>query len=153
LRRFPFVLSVPFLLAIAACGQNPPEAPSSTQPAATAPAEAATAPAGTPAAPASDAAPLFGSWGFDAPACSSPILISATSFEGAENTCEIGGFTDNGDGSFTASLDCSSQGQTANERVAMTPIFGPQGEGIRLSYLDRGGDPVTVFRCRTPQSE
>jgi hypothetical protein len=122
-------------------------------PAATAPAEAATAPAGTPAAPASDAAPLFGSWGFDAPACSSPILISATSFEGAENTCEIGGFTDNGDGSFTASLDCSSQGQTANERVAMTPIFGPQGEGIRLSYLDRGGDPVTVFRCRTPQSE
>src|SRR5688500_11691746 len=87
LRLFPLVLSLPFLLAIAACGQNPPEAPSSTQPAATAPAEpAATAPSDTAAAP------LFGSWGFDAPACSAPIQISATSFEGAENTCEIGDF-------------------------------------------------------------
>jgi hypothetical protein len=94
-------------------------------------------------------AALFGTWGYDAPACSSPIAIAETSFEGAENVCRISEFADNGDGSFTASLDCTSQGQTASERVAMTPLFGPLGEGVRLEYLDRGVDPVTVFRCRT----
>ena len=35
----------------------------------------------------------------------------------------------------------------------MEPLFGPQGEGIRLSYLDRGGDPVTVFSCPTPRTQ
>jgi hypothetical protein len=146
LRRFSFVLSLPVILSLAACGGNAPETAASTPPAAETPAT----PAATTAEP--DAAPLFGSWGYDAPACTSPIVISASAFEGAENSCEISGFEQNGDGSFTASLSCSSQGQTANERIAMTPIFGPQGEGVRLAYLDRGGDPVTVFRCRAARA-
>jgi hypothetical protein len=147
LRQFSFVLSLPVIISLAACGGNAPETVASAPPAT----EAAATPAVTTAEP--DVAPLFGSWGYDAPACTSPIVISASAFEGAENSCEISGFEQNGDGSFTASLSCSSQGQAANERVAMTPIFGPQGEGVRLAYLDRGGDPVTVFRCRAARAD
>jgi hypothetical protein len=111
-----------------------PLAPAAT----TRPAEAAENP---------DFAALFGTWGYDAPACSSPIAIAETSFQGAENACDISDFVDNGDGSFTATMACTSQGETASERIAMTPLFGPQGEGVRLDYLDRQGAPVTVFRC------
>jgi hypothetical protein len=150
--RFLFA-AVPMLVVLAACGGNAPQAPASNQQAATetVASQAPTAPAAQPAATAAapDLNPLFGTWGFDAPVCSSPIKIAETSFEGAENSCAISGFTDNGDGSFTASLSCSSQGQAADERIAMTPLFGPQGEGVRLDYLDREGEPVTVFRCKT----
>jgi hypothetical protein len=145
------VIAVPAVLSLAGCGQNEsqPQAPASELPAAAAPAAPAAA------APASaDTAPLFGRWASDPANCANlAIAISADSFEGAENSCKIASLSDNGDGSFTASLDCASQGQTSSERVAMTPIFGPAGEGVRLSYLDRGGDPVTVFRCPVPRSE
>jgi hypothetical protein len=149
-----FFAALPLVVVLTACGGgNVPQAPAGNQQAATEPvaSQAPTAPAAQPAATAAspDLSPLFGTWGFDAPACSSPIKIAETSFEGAENSCEISGFVDNGDGSFTATLACSSQGQTADERIAMTPLFGPQGEGVRLDYLDRQGEPVTVFRCKT----
>jgi hypothetical protein len=142
------VIAVPAALSLAACGQNEsqPQVPATEQPAAAAPAAAAPVSA--------DTAPLFGRWASDPANCANlAITISADSFEGAENSCKIASLSDNGDGSFTASLDCASQGQTNSERVAMTPIFGPAGEGVRLSYLDRGGDPVTVFRCPVPRSE
>ena len=142
----PILLALVLPLALAACDNSP-------KPAATTPAEqpAAGAPAApAPAAPAGDAAlaPVIGTWGFDAPACTAPITIAANAFEGAENSCEISGWTDNGDGTMTAAMTCNSQGQTASESIKMTPLFGPAGEGIRLAYVDRGGDPVTVFRCK-----
>jgi hypothetical protein len=147
LRRYLVVLALPLVLA--ACDNNQPA------PAATTPADkpAAQAPA-TPAAPAAAGAtaPLFGSWATDPANCGTPIVISATSFAGAENSCEISGFTDNKDGTYTAAMSCNSQGQTANERIQMEPIFGPAGEGVRMTYLDRGGDPVVVFRCPAPRA-
>ena len=140
MRKLVLVLSIPLLLA--ACDQNPApptsEAPSADVARVETPAPAATDPA----------APLFGRWAADLSNCGAPIVISASRFEGAENICDITELADNGDGTFTASLTCTGEGQTVSERIAMTPIFGPPGEGIRLSYLDRGGDPVTVFRCR-----
>ena len=152
------VLALPLLLA--AC-DSAPQAPASSappaEPAAAAP--AAEAPAATaPAAPsaglnAATMAPLIGSWAVDAAGCATPIVTTATSFRGAENVCEITGWTDNGDGTYTAALTCTGEGQTINERIAMTPLFGPTGEGIRLDYVDRGSDPVTVFRCPTPRSQ
>jgi hypothetical protein len=137
---------------LAACGNNPP-APAGEQPAPQPAAEAPATPATAAPAAAADAAPLFGTWGFDAPACSAPIRISATAFEGAENSCEITALADNGDGTFTAALACAGQGESADEAVVMEPIFGPVGEGIRLTYPDRGGEPVLVFRCTAPRAE
>lgn len=151
MRRFALVLTLPLLLA--ACDNNPPQpnAPAAEAPAAQ---PAAETPAAQPASPAGAAAePLFGNWAADPASCGTPIVISATSFQGAENSCEITSLTDNGDGTFTAAMSCNSQGQTAQESVSMEPIFGPTGEGVRLTYLDRGGDPVTVFRCPAPRAQ
>ncbi len=147
MRRHLFLIALPLVLA--ACDSNPPT------PAANAPAEqpaASARDANVAPAAAAATAPLFGSWATDPANCGTPIVISATSFEGAENSCEISGFTDNGDGTFTAAISCNSQGQAANERIQMEPIFGPAGEGVRMSYLDRGGDPVVVFRCPVPRA-
>ncbi len=136
----PHLLALALPLLLAACQSQPAsEAPPANPPAAEAPAQ--------PAAPAdAETAPLFGSWAVDPANCGTPITISATRFEGAENLCDITSLEASGDG-FTASLTCTSQGQTSSEKISMTPLFGPQGEGIRLQYVDRGGDPVTVFRC------
>ena len=147
MRRLVLALSLPLFLA--ACDQPPKQpAPEAATPAANT-AEAAPA---TPA-PAPDTAPLFGIWAADLSWCAGdgegfPITITETRFEGRENSCDITELADSGDGAFTATLACSSEGQSTTEKVAMEPIFGPAGEGIRLNYLDRGGDPVTVFRCR-----
>jgi hypothetical protein len=73
--------------------------------------------------------------------------------EGAENGCEITGFTDNGNGSFNAALTCESQGQTADETIQMRPIFAPTGEGIDMVYLDRDNAAFTVLRCRSATAE
>jgi hypothetical protein len=150
LRRHLVLLALPLMLA--ACDSSNPPAPAANAPAAQPAAKAPATPAAN-AAPAAAAAtaPLFGSWAADPANCGTPIVISATSFEGAENSCDISGFTDNGDGTFVAAMSCNSQGQTANERIQMEPLFGPAGEGVRLSYLDRGGDPVVVFRCAAPR--
>jgi hypothetical protein len=148
LRRYLFALALPVLLA--GCDQSPPAAPA-PPPAAT-PAPAAPAPAAPPPAQSSTAIePLIGSWAATPENCATPIVVAADRFEGAENSCTITGWTDNGDGTLTAATSCQSAGQTANERIRMEPLFGPQGEGIRLTYLDRGGDPVLVFACRAPR--
>jgi hypothetical protein len=145
-RRFFLIAALPFALAACSSDQPAPQAPPANPPAASPP--AAEAPAQS--TPASDVAkaPLFGNWAADLANCGSPIVISETRFEGAENSCEISSIEDDGDGSFTVSMSCNSQGQTSAERISMMPAFGPQGEGIVLRYLDRGGDPVSVFRCK-----
>lgn len=142
MRRLLLACSIPVLLA--GCNQNaaPPKSDTS---AGASQAVAEAAPAADP-----DTAPLFGSWAVTPANCGTPIVISATRFEGAENSCDITGLADNGDGTFTAALSCTGEGQKASERIAMTPLFGPSGEGIRLNYLDRVGEPVTVFRCKGP---
>ena len=148
MRRHLALFALPLILA--ACDQNttPPASEAPPAPAVQAPAVETPAPA--PAATGAsnlDLAPITGNWAALPENCASPIVITPTSFEGAENVCEITGLTDNGDGSLTAALTCQSAGETASESIRMTPIFGPTGEGIRLDYLDRGGEAVNVFRC------
>jgi hypothetical protein len=149
LSRLTFAL--PLIIVLAACDNNPEppvaEAPAAQAPAAVQPAAQAPA-ASTPASPAA-AAPLFGTWSAVLANCATaPVTISATRFEGAENLCDIAALDDNGDGSFTASLSCTAEGQTAAEDIQMTPVFAPTGEGVVLNYLDRGGERVTLLRCR-----
>jgi hypothetical protein len=142
-------------LVLAGCDSSPKPTTNtqqSAQPAAAAPATPTVTPAAAPTGNA-QLAPLVGNWAASPANCSAPIQIAENSFKGAENSCEITGWTDNGDGTFTAAMSCNSQGQTAKENITMTPLFGPQGEGIRLAYDDRGGDPVTVFRCPKPKAQ
>jgi hypothetical protein len=138
-------------LMLTACGggSNPPpaqpsSAPSQQQPAAPAP---ATPPKGKPANE-KDLAPLYGTWGLDPANCGAQVLkISKKRFEGPGSGCDITGFTDNGDGSYTAAMSCKADGQTSSERILMRPIFAPTGEGIDLTYLDRNNLKSEVLRC------
>lgn len=147
MRRPIVLLVIPLLLA--ACDQNPPasDAAASTEAAPVASEPAQQQPADSVAPAESDIAPIVGRWSYDGPACTGPTQITADTFEGAENSCTFDNLSVGEDGTITASMSCSSQGETSKEQLAMTPIFGPAGEGIRLNYLDRGGDPVNVFRC------
>jgi hypothetical protein len=138
------LLAAPILLAACSGGTPPPPASGTSS----VPQEAAPA----TAAPASkDAlAPVIGTWAADLSQCGNtagPISISDTRFEGAENGCDIGSFTDNDDGTVTAALSCNSQGQTAKESIKLRPIFGPSGEGIEMIYLDRDNKSFVVYRC------
>lgn len=143
---------LPALLLAACGGGNSPPPPA--QPSAAAPSsEAQAAPPAAPAdvaAPADDKvlAPLFGTWGLDPANCGDQVLkISKTRFEGPGSGCDIAGFTDNGDGTYTASMTCTAQGQSAKERISMRPIFAPTGEGIDMVYLDRNNLKSEVLRC------
>jgi hypothetical protein len=91
--------------------------------------------------------PLFGTWGLDPAKCDQVLTISKTRFEGAENGCDIASFADNGDGSYTAAMTCSSQGQSASENIKMRPVFAPTGEGVELTYLDRDNLETLLLRC------
>lgn len=133
------------VLVLAACSntETPAPAPSSAPP----PAPSAEAQP-VAAAGEADLAPLFGTWALDPARCEGPVLkISQTRFEGAENGCDIAGFTDNGNGSYTAHLRCSAEGNTVEEAISMRPIFAPTGEGIDLTYLNRENLTTTVLRC------
>ena len=144
MRRLSIAVSVLPLLLLAACtggGSPPPAAPSS--------APAAAAPAAQPVAAGDEAlAPLFGSWGLDPAACTQTLKISKTRFEGAENGCDITGYTDNGDGSYTAALSCGS----TQEQIKMRPVFAPTGEGVELTYLNRDNAETLVLRCADPDA-
>jgi hypothetical protein len=133
-------------LLLAACGGGTP--PAQTSSAAQAP---AAPPAQTAAAkPADDKAlkPLFGSWGLDPANCGKQVLkISKTRFEGPGSGCDISGYTDNGDGTYTAQMSCTANGATSTEKIQMRPIFAPTGEGIDLVYLDRKNQQTEVLRC------
>ena len=149
--RASSLLPLLLLVPLAACGGGTPPASSSStgQTAAAAP---ALAPAATNAAakPAkdSDLKPLFGTWALDPDQCGGQVLkISKTRFDGPGSGCDISGFTDNGNGSFTASMSCASSGQASTERISMRPIFAPSGEGIDLIYLDRKNLASEVLRC------
>ena len=138
--------------AVSACGEartvNPPTEPAE-------PVEAI-----DPAAPADDGtvsmvpgrgpASFVGRWAADVSWCADPqgdarpIEITATRFEGYENSCAIGAIDQVADG-YVATLACVAEGMSSEERVKMSVT----DEVLRLTYLDRGGDPVTLRKCTT----
>jgi hypothetical protein len=152
--RPAIILAFTLPLVLAACDNSPKppatqqgQQPATQQPAAQAPAAQKPAASQVPLGDAA-MAPLVGSWATDASACGAPIAITAASFNGAENSCDITGWTDNKDGTYTAALSCGGN----TESITMTPLFGPSGEGIRLDYVDRKST-ATVFRCPTPKAQ
>ena len=141
------VIALSPLLLLAACGGGAPQpaAPTSSS------AVASSAAPVVQTAPASDdsLAPLVGTWALDPAQCvgDQTLKISKTRFEGPGSACDVSGYADNGDGTFTASVSCKG----AAETIQMRPIFGPTGEGIDLVYLNRDKLKSTVLRCPTPK--
>jgi hypothetical protein len=137
---------------LSACGNNQPPAPQASSSAA--PSSVAQVSSQQPApnpTPADNKAlkPLLGSWGLDPANCGDQVLkVSQAKFEGPGSGCDISGWTDNGDGTYTAAMTCTASGQTSTERIQMRPIFAPSGEGIELIYLDRKNLSSTVLRCQ-----
>lgn len=126
------------LMPLAACsnGSPPPAPAASSQP-------AAAVAAATPAS-GDSLAPLFGTWALDLAQCAKQTLkISKARFEGPGTGCDVSGYTDNGDGTFTADVSCGG----AAEKIKMRPIYAPTGEGIDLTYLNRDNTVSTVLRC------
>lgn len=143
------------VLLLAACsstdsGSSSSETASPSPAASSAPAAPAT-PVAAPAK-ADDLKPLFGTWGLDPANCGDQVLkISSKRFEGPGSGCDIAGFSDNGDGTYTAQMSCKSGGETSTERISMRPIFAPTGEGIDLIYLDRDNLKSEVLRCEAAE--
>ena len=127
------VLALPLL---AACESSTP--PAQTSNASAPPAKPA---AVRPVAPVDfpfNARPLLGTWGVDAASCSSnATVVTATTYAVGGKSSDLQ-LTDNKDGSFTATI--------GGQRLTLTPIFGPPGEGIRVAAGD--AKPTNVFRCR-----
>jgi hypothetical protein len=73
-----------------------------------------------------------------------PIEISATRFEGYENSCAIAEIDQVGEG-YDAVLRCQAEGQTRLERVRMVA----SGQSLRLTYLDRDNAGVNLTKCTT----
>ncbi len=141
-------IAAPALLLTACGGGTPPASSSSVAEAPPAQTQPAPQPAATKPADDKALTPLFGSWGLDPANCGKQVLkISKTRFEGPGSGCDISGYTDNGDGTYTAAMSCTASGQTAKESIQMRPIFGPTGEGIDLVYLDRNNQQSEVLRC------
>ncbi len=139
-------------LLLAGCGEQGPVNPP-TEPAAAIPIEGGDAPAAkgqTSMLPGRGATTFVGRWAADVSWCAAPqgaqwpIEISSTRFEGYENSCEIAAVQEVADG-YVATLACVSEGTTRAERVR----FQVTDDIMRLSYLDRAGEPVTLRKCTT----
>lgn len=147
------ILTLPaLLLSLAACGDNGPVNPP-TEPAAPITVDDPAAPAArgqTSMLPGRGATSFVGRWAADVSWCAAPqgerrpIEISSTRFEGYENACEIAAVDEVADG-YVATLACVSEGAARSERVR----FQVTQDVMRLSYLDRTGDPVTLRKCTT----
>lgn len=138
--------------ALSACGESGPVNPA-TEPAQ--PIEVA-----DPAVPIDDGtipmtpgrAPrsFVGRWAADVAWCAAsqgdgrPIEITATRFEGYENSCAIGSIDEVRDG-YVATLACEAEGTSNEERVKMSVA----DEVLTLTYLDRSGEPVELRKCTT----
>lgn len=139
-------------LALAACGDAAPVNPP-TEPAApvTAPDPAAPADTGTVSmVPGRGPTSFVGRWAADVAWCLNtegperPIEITPTRFEGYENSCSIGAVDQVADG-YVATLACNAEGMSNEERVKVSV----SDDVLRLTYLDRGGDPVMLHKCTT----
>ena len=146
-------LIIPCLvLSLGACGDNGPVNPP-TEPAASISVEDPSAPAPrgqTSMLPGRGATSFVGRWAADVSWCAAPqganrpIDITATRFEGYENSCGIAAVEEVADG-YVATLACVSEGTAQSERVR----FQVTGDVMRLTYSDRGGDPVELHKCTT----
>lgn len=140
------------VLGLGGCGDNGPVNPP-TEPAAGIAVEdpgAAPARGQTSMLPGRGATSFVGRWAADVSWCVAPqgerrpIEITSTRFEGYENSCEIAAVDEVADG-YVATLACVSEGTARSERVR----FQVTQEVMRLSYLDRTGEPVTLRKCTT----
>lgn len=146
------ILPAALICGLAACGDNGP-VNSPTEPAAPVTADDPSAPAArgqTSMLPGRGATSFVGRWAADVSWCAAPqgerrpIEISSTRFEGYENSCEIAAVEEVADG-YVATLACISEGTARSERVR----FQVADDVMRMSYLDRAGDPVTLRKCTT----
>lgn len=145
-------------LFLAACGAsetNPPTEPAAPikTPEAEVPAVTPTAPPGVGAImPGAGPVSFVGRWAANRAWCANPrgaerpIEISATRFEGYENSCGILSVNQVADG-YEAGLACSAEGQTSRERVRLSV----QGEALELTWLNRNSATVSLVRCPTPK--
>ena len=148
----PYRLVLISILALAGCGQagtNPPTDPAEPIDTPEAQAPAPTPPPGVGSImPGSGPQTFVGRWAADAGWCANaqgaerPIEITATRFEGYENSCSIVSITQVADG-YEAALACASEGQTMSERVRMSV----QGDAMRLTWLNRNDAVVSLVRC------
>ena len=138
------------LVGLAGCGDNGPVNPP-TEPAAPVTVEDPSAPPArgqTSMLPGRGATSFVGRWASDVSWCAAPqgdrrpIEITSTRFEGYENSCEIAAVDEVADG-YVATLACASEGTVRSERVR----FQVSQDIMRLSYLDRAGEPVTLKKC------
>ncbi|WGM30374.1 hypothetical protein [Brevundimonas sp. NIBR11] len=139
-------------LGLSACGESGPVNPP-TEPAAPV---AGQDPSAVPAAGQTSMLPgrgptsFVGRWAANVSWCATPqgerrpIEISSTRFEGYENSCEIAAVEEVADG-YVATLACVAEGAANSERVRFQVI----GNDMRMTYLDRAGDPVELHKCTT----
>lgn len=140
------------VLVLAACGRSEVNPPTDPAPPIDTPEAQAPLPVPPPGVgsimPGSGPASFIGRWAARADWCANPrgaerpIEISTTRFEGYENSCDIASIRQRADG-YQAALACTAEGQRSNERIHLSA----QGEGLRLTWLDRDGAVVTLVRC------
>ena len=129
------------VLALAACepAAEAPEAPPA-EPSAGAPETPEPTSEPTPAA-------YVGAWAADPAWCENttgperPVRITATRFEGYENSCDMTEVQP-ADGGWTATFTCQAEGMTNVESVDMRP----SGDQLELTWIG-SGQSVTFTRC------
>ena len=147
-------LSLLVVFAVAACGSeqaNPPTAPAEPvdTPEAAAPAAAPPPGAGS-TLPGTGPRSFVGRWAADVSWCPNvtgpqqPIEITATRFEGYENSCAIASIDQVADG-YEAGLTCTAEGSVSSERVRMSVA----DQTLRLTWLNRDNAVVTLTKCTT----
>lgn len=141
--RLGFAAAVAFAIALpllAACSNDqPPAKPAAETPAVTTPA------AVTPAQPAAvkvpaGAAPLIGTWAPTLDGCGDQkavTVITATNYASPADSCEIS-LQPNEDGSFSTTC--------GKNRMTLTPVFAPTGEGVNVVVGE--GKRQTILRCK-----
>lgn len=98
--------------------------------------------------PGTGPATFVGRWAANVEWCAAPkgegrpIEITATRFEGYENSCAIADVEQIANG-YEARLQCQSEGTTSTERVRMVVT----GQSMTLTYLDRGAPRKTLTNC------
>ena len=110
------------------------------------PAETPVTPAPTPG-PTPTPAGYVGAWAADPAWCENttgperPVRITATRFEGYENSCDITEVQP-ADGGWTATFTCQAEGMTNVEQVGLQP----DGDRLELTWTG-SGQAVTFTRC------
>ena len=147
-------LLIPSVLLLAACGErtavNPPTEPAQPSAATAAAAQAAPSSSMAPMLPGAGPTSFVGRWAADVAWCAAPqganrpIEITATRFEGYENSCAIAS-VQQGEAGYDATLACQSEGLTSTERVRMVVA----GQTLNLTYLDRDARSVRLLKCTT----